>query len=140
MKLKFFLIGILVASVSLFSDELADVDADIATTTSVDQLAQKMTQANHQYKYRYMNAIKNQIAASKAEDRAAKLENMLIQIQSQKAEQLGTLQRSMSRSGSLAGHGGTSSDGGHGGSGGSGGGGSGGGGSGGGGSGGGGRN
>jgi hypothetical protein len=65
-----------------------------------------------------MNAIKNQIATSKTEDRVAKLESILAKVQTQKAEQLGTLERSMSRSGSLNGNGGTSSGGGNGGAGG----------------------
>lgn len=71
-------------SINSFADV---IDDDIATAKDIDELVQKMTQANHTNRYRYMNAIKNQIASLKEEKRVAKLENIMSNVQSSKTEQ-----------------------------------------------------
>lgn len=109
---KWILLISLLMTLGLVADE---IDTDIAEATSVDELVAKMTQAQHQNRYRYMNAIKAQISTAKAEEREEKLQSLLLALQTQQRAQQGELQRSMTRSGSLNGNGGTSSGGGTGG-------------------------
>lgn len=78
-------------SISSYADL---IDDDIATAKNIDELVQKMTKANHQNRYRYMNAIKSQLALLKKEKRAEKIENIMSDVQSNKAEQQKGLEQS----------------------------------------------
>jgi len=82
---------ILFLSTSSYADV---IDDDIATANSIDELVQKMTKANHQNRYRYMNAIKSQLALLKKETKAEKIENIMSDIQNNKAEQQRSLEQS----------------------------------------------
>lgn len=90
----------LLVSTLTFADE---IDEDIASTQSVDELVSKMTQAQHQNRYRYMNAIKAQLATQKTTIREEKLESIMAQFQTQQTQQLQTMQqnKTQTKSGGL---------------------------------------
>lgn len=111
----------LLVSTLTFADE---IDEDIASTQSVDELVSKMTQAQHQNRYRYMNAIKAQLATQKTTIREEKLESIMAQFQTQQTQQLQTMQQNKTQiksgglgSGTGSSTGGSSGNGGNGGSG-----------------------
>jgi len=68
MKIRTLILGaLLVLSSGVYgADEVTDetVTADIAATETVDELVEKMTQVQHRYRYRYMNAIKQQLSTT----------------------------------------------------------------------------
>ena len=54
-----------------------DIDDDIASANSLDELVGKMNRAPHESRYRYMNAIKKQLMEEKIQDRKSKLDAAL---------------------------------------------------------------
>lgn len=59
---------------SSFADK---IDEDIAASSNLDELIEKMNQAPHDSRYRYMNAIKKLLMSEKAQDRKSKLDSAL---------------------------------------------------------------
>lgn len=115
---------LLLTGVALLVGTLAvadEIDEDIASAQNVDELVSKMTQAQHQNRYRYMNAIKTQLATQKTSLRTEKLESVMAQFQTQQREQKSTMQQDMTRSrsglGGMSGNAGSSNSGGSGGNG-----------------------
>ena len=91
MKTRNLIFGaLLVLSSAVYgADEVTDeaVTADIAATQTVDELVEKMNKVQHQHRYRYMNAIKQQLSTTKEKERAEKIADVLGKIENSKASQ-----------------------------------------------------
>ena len=61
-----------------------EVTQDIESTQDIDELVQKMTQTQNQYRYRYMNAIKEKLAGMKDDERKEKMKDVLAQVEKAK--------------------------------------------------------
>lgn len=82
MKLKVFLFYIFFSLSSLVYASEASIDQEIANSKNIDDLIEKMNQVQHQYRYKYMNAIKKQLSSLKETDRKNKIDEVLVKIKS----------------------------------------------------------
>ncbi len=74
------------------TNEKTSVSQDIANSTSIDDLIEKMNKAKQQDKYKYMNAIKAKISSSKKDKREEEIKNVLAKIHEQRSEAQGKMQ------------------------------------------------
>ncbi len=98
MKTKILVLGaLLVASTSIYAaDEVVvsedpavtqEVVTEIESTQTVDELVEKMEQVQNQYRYRYMNAIKEKLSKMKKEDRELKAQEVMAKVEEAKDAQ-----------------------------------------------------
>lgn len=81
MKIKNLLICIFLGISSLSYSADDTVDQDIANSKNIDELIKKMNQAEYKNRYKYMNAIKQQLALTKEKEREKKIAELLDKIQ-----------------------------------------------------------
>lgn len=82
MRFKVFLFYIFFSLSSLMYASEESLDQEIANSKNIDDLIEKMNQVSHQYRYKYMNAIKQQLSSLKETDRKNKIDEVLVKIKS----------------------------------------------------------
>lgn len=63
-------------SVMLYAMDEADVEREIATASSVEELSTKMQEAPKQYRHRYVNAIKKRVSEENEMKRVQMMESL----------------------------------------------------------------
>ena len=106
MKIKNLLICIFLSISNLAYSANDTVDQDIANSKNIDELIKKMNQAEYKDRYKYMNAIKQQLASTKEREREKKIAELLDKIQHAK-------ETSQGRNGSLGNGSGSEANGGN---------------------------
>ena len=85
MKIKILFITVLLSISSLLSANEAMIDNDIASCKTIDELILKMNQTKQQYRYKYMNAIKQQLSSLQSQNRQNEINTVFEKIQNSKS-------------------------------------------------------